>query len=125
MIKKDVEKPAKNSQDSTPATTTPTPTLTPTPTPTPTSNPTSTSNPNPNPNDDKNVEDKDKLENAVQECQVNENTECKFNINNFKMVFVQSESYLYRRNSIKKARLVSRSFYHLIKFIFIFLFLVT
>lgn len=120
MIKKDVEKPAKNSQDSTPATTTPTPT------PTPTPNPTSTSNPNPNPNDDKNVEqDKDKLENAVQECQVNENTECKFNINNFKMVFVQSESYLYRRNSIKKARLVSRSFYHLIKFIFIFLFLVT
>lgn len=97
MIKKDVEKPAKNSQDSTPATTTPTPT--PTPNPTPTSNP----------NDDKNVEqDKDKLENAVQECQVNENTECKFNINNFKMVFVQSESYLYRRNSIKKARLVSR-----------------
>lgn len=118
MIKKDVEKPAKNSQDSTPAVTTPTPTPTPTP------------NPNDDKNDDKNGDknvepDKDKLENAIQECQVNENTECKFNINNFKMVFVQSESYLYRRNSIKKARLVSRSFYHSIKFIFIFLFLVT
>ena len=40
--------------------------------------------------------------------EVSDNTQCKFNVNNYKMVFVvDSEHYMYRRNSIKKARLVS------------------
>lgn len=47
---------------------------------------------------------------AVDErMEVAEGSECKFNVNNFKMVFVlQSESFMYRRNSISKARLVSQ-----------------
>ena len=34
-----------------------------------------------------------------------DNTECKFNVNSFKMVYVvNSESYLYKRTALKRAR---------------------
>ena len=37
-----------------------------------------------------------------------DNTECKFNVNSFKMVYVvNSESYLYKRTALKKAKEVS------------------
>jgi len=37
-----------------------------------------------------------------------ENNECRFNVNNYKMLFViEGESYVYRRNSISRARSVS------------------
>jgi len=46
-------------------------------------------------------------ERLAADLDIMEGTECKFNVNNYKMVFVlKSESYLYRRNSVKKARLV-------------------
>ena len=37
-----------------------------------------------------------------------DNIECKFNVNSFKMVYViKSESYLYKRNALRKAKEVS------------------
>lgn len=42
--------------------------------------------------------------------QVVDDTQCKFNVNSYKMVFVvQSESYLCKRNALTKARKVSKS----------------
>ena len=38
-----------------------------------------------------------------------DNTECKFNVNSFKLVYVvNSESYLYKRMALKRAKEVSR-----------------
>jgi paired amphipathic helix protein Sin3a len=49
-------------------------------------------------NEAENTSDKD--------LEISENTQCRFNVNNYKMVFVvDSECYMYRRMSIKKARL--------------------
>ncbi|XP_013418836.1 paired amphipathic helix protein Sin3a isoform X2 [Lingula anatina] len=40
-----------------------------------------------------------------EDVDIRDNTECKFNVNSFKMVYVvNSESYLYRRNALKKAK---------------------
>lgn len=45
---------------------------------------------------------------GVKDVEMTDETQCRFNVNNYKMVFVvESESYIYRRMSIKKARLVS------------------
>lgn len=47
------------------------------------------------------------LAKALADTEVTENSECKFDMSKFKMVFVvQSESIMYRKNCIKKARMV-------------------
>lgn len=41
------------------------------------------------------------------EMDIMDNTECKFNVNSYKMVYViNSESYLYKRNALFKAKQV-------------------
>ena len=41
-----------------------------------------------------------------------DNTECKFNVNSFKMVYVvNSESYLYKRTALQRAKAVSTAIY--------------
>ena len=51
------------------------------------------------------------LDKALSNTEVIENTECKFDMTKFKLVFVvQSESVMYRKNSIKRAKMV----FHLI-----------
>ena len=45
---------------------------------------------------------------TLKDLEVNDNTQCRFNVNSYKMLFViEGESYVYRRNSIAKARMVS------------------
>lgn len=46
--------------------------------------------------------------NETEDMDVLDETQCKFNINSFKMVFVvNSESYLYKRMALKRAKQVS------------------
>ena len=43
-----------------------------------------------------------------EDMDIMDNTECKFNVNSFKMVYVvNSESYLYKRMALKRAQQVS------------------
>lgn len=47
------------------------------------------------------------LEKALSNTEVSEKSECKFDMTKFKLVFVvQSESVMYRKNSIKRAKMV-------------------
>ena len=41
--------------------------------------------------------------------EINDNTECKFNVNSFHLVYVvNSESYMYKRTALERARQVGR-----------------
>ena len=47
------------------------------------------------------------LQRLLEELDMMDDTECKFNVNSFKMVYVvNSESYLYKRTALKRARQV-------------------
>ena len=46
-----------------------------------------------------------KMQEAIE---VDDNTQCKFSLNNFKMVFVvNSDSYMYKKQALKRAKQVS------------------
>ena len=50
-----------------------------------------------------------------EDMDIMDNTECKFNVNSFKMVYVvNSESYLYKRMALKRAQQVGNFLYFIV-----------
>ncbi|XP_023243913.1 paired amphipathic helix protein Sin3a-like [Centruroides sculpturatus] len=48
---------------------------------------------------------------AMEDMDILDNAECRFNVNSYKMLFVvRSESYLYKRRSLEKARQINKKF---------------
>jgi paired amphipathic helix protein Sin3a len=75
-----------------------------------------------NNNSNNNIEESKSLDidKALVDTEVIENSECKFDMNKFKVVFVvQSESVMYRKTSLKRAKMVTKT---KIQFLFNFFF---